>query len=257
MLFLIDAGNTNIVFAVYDKDVQKASWRVHTDRARTADEYRALILPLMEREGIKAGDIAQTIISSVVPPTNYALSQFAKACFGKDEQFVDVSGLRDLIDIDIDKPEEVGADRLINALAVICYYQTPAIIIDFGTATTFDVVSTPNHYDGGVIAPGINLSLEALQRAAAKLPMVDIAKTDKVIGKNTRGAMQSGVYWGYISLIEGIVSRIEFERSYYSKTKSFIIATGGLAPLFAGGTDIIDTIDQDLTLKGLLEFSKK
>ena len=252
MLLAIDAGNTNIVFAVFDEDQKQvgSTWRIHTNSARTAHEYMALLLPLMERDGVTDGDLSDAIISSVVPAANAALESLCTKAFGVKPVFVTSDLLKDKITINIDSPEQAGADRLVNAVAVCKHYQTPAVVVDFGTATNFDVIGSNNSYDGGVISPGINLSIEALYKAAAKLPLVDVARPQKTIGKNTVEAMQSGIYWGYIGLIEGTLKRIEAELG----VKPYVIATGGLAPLFADGTDVIDSIDQDLTLKGLLEI---
>tara|TARA_B100000508_G_scaffold116739_1_gene96178 strand:+ start:751 stop:1524 length:774 start_codon:yes stop_codon:yes gene_type:complete len=251
MLLAIDAGNTNIVFAVFDENQNKVgSWRIHTNSARTAHEYMALLLPLMECDGVADDKITDVIISSVVPAANAALNSLCSKVFVAEAVFVNSDLLQKKIQINLDVPSQAGADRLVNAVAVSKHYQTPAVVVDFGTATNFDVVGADNSYEGGVISPGINLSIDALYKAAAKLPMVDVARPEKTIGKNTVEAMQSGIYWGYIGLIEGMLKRIEAELG----VKPYVIATGGLAPLFADGTGVIDIIDQDLTLKGLLEI---
>jgi type III pantothenate kinase len=251
MLLAIDAGNTNIVFAVFDEDQNQVGvWRIHTNSARTAHEYMALLLPLMARDGLNEDNIKNVIISSVVPAANGALESLCSKAFGAQPIFVNSDLLEHKIKINIDSPAQAGADRLVNAVAVCKYYQTPAVVVDFGTATNFDVIGADKSYEGGVISPGINLSIDALYKAAAKLPMVDVARPKKTIGKNTVEAMQSGIYWGYIGLIEGTLKRIEAELG----VKPYVIATGGLAPLFADGTNVIDVIDQDLTLKGLLEI---
>lgn len=235
MLLAIDAGNTNIVAAVYDGEVQQSLVRFET-----GDD---IANALKDVSGIDA-----VIISSVVPDVNAPLKEQCIKQFDVDPVFIDHINVG--IDITTDKPQEVGADRLVNAVAVAAHYQTPAIIVDFGTATTFDVVDEQGRYAGGVIAPGINLSLEALHQAAAKLPEVGVEKPEKVIGQNTKEAMQSGIYWGYIGLIEGTLKRITDEMG----VEPFILATGGLAPLFSTGTDQIKTIDQDLTMKGLVQI---
>lgn len=250
MLLTIDAGNTNIVFAVYDGETQICVWRMHTIAQRTADEYVALLSPLMVRYSIAEDNIKNVIISSVVPAVNAPLMDLCDKTYGVKPVFITSDMMKDKININLDKPEDVGADRLVNALAVCTHYQTPAVVVDFGTATTFDVIGDNNTYEGGVISPGINLSIEALHLAAAKLPMVAIEKPARAIGKNTKEAMQSGIYWGYVGLIEGTLKRIEIEMG----VKPYVIGTGGLAPLFAQGTDVIDIIDQDLTLKGLLKI---
>lgn len=251
MLLAIDAGNTNIVFAVYDKDQnQMGAWRIHTNSARTAHEYMALLLPLMARDKVDDACVKDVIISSVVPAANAALESLCVRAFNAKPVFVTSDLLTNKITINIDNPSQAGADRLVNAVAVCKHYQTPAVVVDFGTATNFDVIGTDSSYEGGVISPGINLSIEALYMAAAKLPMIDVARPEKTIGKNTIEAMQSGIYWGYIGLIEGTIKRIAVELG----VKPYVIATGGLAPLFAEGTDAIDMTDQDLTIKGLLEI---
>ncbi len=238
MLLAIDIGNTNIVCAVYNKNLQLQKWRYATS------EKLNNIFNDIEH------DIDFIIIGSVVPSLNDIITKACQENFNIEPLFItpENSGIK----IDLDFPNEVGADRIINAIAVLAEYNKPAIIIDFGTATTFDVVGNDGAYAGGIIAPGINLSLKALGDAAAQLPQLKIEKPVAVIGKNTVDAMQSGIYWGYIGLIEGMVERIENEID----EDCFIIATGGLAPLFAEGTDLIKIIDSDLTLKGLVELHK-
>ncbi len=251
MLLAIDVGNTNTVFAVYNKNgVQKGSWRCTTHAARTTDEYGVFLNQIFMLEGIELKSLSRAIISSVVPEANFHLRGFCAKYLKSDPVMVDanVAG----IEVDLDHPEEVGADRLVNAVAVKAFYKYPAIVIDFGTATTFDVIDGQGRYSGGAIAPGINLSIEALNRAASKLPKVSVKKPPGVIGKNTVGAIQSGIYWGYLGLIEGLVEKISVEL----EAKPFVIATGGLAPLFAKDTDSIDEVDDNLTLKGLLEIYK-
>ncbi len=250
MLLAIDAGNTNFTFAVYDDaGTMIQSWRCRTDAGRTADEYAAWIAQLLSMHGLQLGQIGDAIISSVVPDANFHLKQFCRKTLGVEPLLVGDPGLETGLTIAVDRPGEVGADRLVNAVAVIRDYKTPAIVIDFGTATTFDVINGSGAYCGGVIVPGIQLSMGALHAAAAKLPKVQVAKTDKVIGRNTVDAMQSGVYWGYTGLIEGLARRIEGEMG---EGKPTVIATGGLAGLFAGDVSCIDQTDDDLTLRGLL-----
>ena len=248
MLLAIDIGNTNTVFAVYKGDALHQEWRCQTVASRTADEYAVFLNELLALAGMAWADISDVIIGSVVPNANFHIKNFCVKFIKAEPLFVtkDVVGIA----IDLDRPEEVGADRLINAVAVIEHYQYPAIVIDFGTATTFDVIDAKGRYAGGAIAPGINLSVSALHQAAAQLPNVDIAKPEKAIGKNTVEAMQSGIYWGYLGLIEGITAQITCEMG----AQPFVIATGGLAPLFAGNTDLIKTVDHQLTLKGLLKL---
>ncbi len=246
MLLVIDVGNTNIVFAVCKGAKLVQSWRLKTDSGLKAVQYSEFLEPLLSVEDVVWADISAVAVSSVVPDVNASLTQFCEETVGQNPVFVckDTVGIK----IDIDTPEEAGADRLVNAVAVQAHYQTPAVVIDFGTATTFDVIDSEGAYSGGVIAPGINLSIEALTRAAAQLPKVSVQKPARVIGKNTQEAIQSGIYYGYIGLIEGLLARIAGELG----VTPYVVATGGLAPLFAPGTDVIDLVDGDLTLKGLL-----
>ncbi len=253
MLIAIDAGNTNIVFALYDGQKVLQSWRCKTDAARTADEYASWLYPLFDAAGLRFDGIKSAIISSVVPDANFNLRRLCEKNFNCPVTMVkeDMAALG--LVIKLPKPEEVGADRIVNAIAVKTHYKFPAIVVDFGTATTFDVVDNDGAYCGGVIAPGVNLSMNALHQAAAKLPRVGITKPDKVIGRDTVGAMQSGIYWGYIGMIEGVIARVSAEMG----CKPFVIATGGLSGLFAQGTDSIDQIDEELTLKGLISIYKQ
>ncbi|MEK7801736.1 MAG: type III pantothenate kinase, partial [Pseudomonadota bacterium] len=228
MLLAIDAGNTNIVFAVFQKDKVQGLWRCKTDTGRTSDEYLSFLSQLFEIENLKLEDVSAVIISSVVPDANFELSQFARKAFSCKPQFVGADipnlGLR----IDVDKPSEVGADRLVNAVAVLEYYKAPAVVVDFGTATTFDVVNKDSVFCGGVIAPGVNLSLAALHMAAAKLPKITIAQPTHAIGRNTIDAMQAGVFWGYVGVVQKMLQKITEELG----APPLVIATGGLATLF-------------------------
>ncbi len=251
MLFAIDVGNTNTVFALFAEDAVKYSWRCKTESSRSADEYAVFLNQLFEMEGVQWGDISDVIISSVVPDANFHLENFCQKYIGQKPFSVSASNVD--IQIDLDYPDEVGADRLVTSMAVIAEYQTPAVVVDFGTATTFDVIDEGNIYRGGAIAPGIRLSVEALTSRAAKLPKITIDKPASAIGKNTLGAMQSGMYWGYIGVIETIIGKIEAELG----KSVFVIATGGLAPLYAQSTETIDIVDEDLIFKGLLEIYKK
>jgi type III pantothenate kinase len=247
MLLAINANNTNTSFAVWDGAVLKGSWRTATEGKRTADEYVVWLDHLLALEGLSRGRIEGVAIASVVPETNFNLVTFCRKYCKADPLVVGdpdvILGTRALVD----RPEEVGADRLVNTVAAHDRYRGPLIVVDFGTATTLDVVDGDGNYRGGVIAPGINLSLTALHMAAAKLPSVRIARTERVIGTDTVSCMQSGIYWGYIGLIEGLVGRIRNEFGAAMQ----VIATGGLAPLFAGATAAIDRVDPDLTLWGL------
>ena len=246
MLLVVDAGNTNVVFAVHDGERWRGNWRITTEPQRTSDEYAVWLLTLLNLSGVKASEINQAVIGTVVPAALYHLRRVIRDYF-ETEPLVARSGLNWGFEIKLDNPAEVGADRLLNALAAHRAYAGPLIIVDFGTATTFDVIDADGAYLGGVIAPGINLSLEALHKAAARLPRIGIGRPQAVIGRSTIPAMQSGIYWGYVGLIEGLVVRIRAE--YEAPLK--VIATGGLAPLLAEGTTVIDVIAPQLTLDGL------
>jgi len=249
MLLAINSGNTNASFAVYDGDSQRGRWRISTDPRRTADEYGVWLSQLMGLKGLKPSDIDGAIIASVVPDALFNLKALVRGFFGCNPLVIgDSDGNRLGIAAAIDRPEEAGADRLVNAYAAHHRYGGPAIVVDFGTATTFDIVDDKGAYAGGVIAPGINLSLQALYMAAAKLPNVAIEKPKQVIGKSTVPAMQSGVFWGYVGLIDGLVGRIK--REYGAPMK--VIATGGLAQMFKDAAESIENVDADLTLDGLV-----
>ena len=250
MLLAIDSGNTNIVFAVYDADEGlRGSWRASTEAKRTADEYAVWLTQLMALEGLSPDDVDGAIIANVVPPTMFALADLCTRYFKVTPLVVGEPGVDLGIEVRIDRPDQVGADRLVNAVAAHASFGGSLILIDFGTATTFDVIGTDGAYEGGAIAPGINVSLEALDRAAAKLPRIAIKEPpQQVIGQATVPAMESGAYWGYVGLIEGLVTRIKGEYGRPMK----VVATGGLASLFSRATDSIDAVDPDLTLRGLL-----
>ncbi|HEX6112241.1 MAG TPA: type III pantothenate kinase [Geminicoccaceae bacterium] len=249
LLLAIDVGNTNTVFALYRERHALGQWRISTIRERTADEYAAALTQLMALKGYSQGDVGAAVISSVVPQALTPLKSMCHEFFSCTARVVG-DDLGVTIPVAVDNPREVGADRLVNAVAAHTRYHGPLIVVDFGTATTFDVIDEEGRYCGGVIATGINLSLEALHRAAAKLPRVAVERPDRVIGTSTVSAMQSGVFWGYVSMIEGIVTRIKTEFGAEMK----VIATGGLAGLFAGATDAIEHVDRDLTMAGLVEL---
>ncbi len=246
MLLLVDAGNTNVVVAVHDGREYRGIWRIATEPQRTSDEYAVWLLSLFQITGRSRQDITAAVIGTVVPAALYHLRRLVRDWF-EVEPLIARPSLDWGFDIKVDRPEEVGADRLLNALAAHAAYAGPLVVIDFGTATTFDVVDDKGAYIGGVIAPGINLSIEALHRAAARLPRIGIGRPQAVIGRGTVPAMQSGIYWGYVAMIEGLVARIRGEIDRPLK----VIATGGLAPLLAEGTTVIERIDPDLTLDGL------
>lgn len=251
MLLAIDAGNTNTVFAVYDDEKLLKVWRLATNSSRTSDEYMALLYPLLSQKGIDLSEITAAILSSVVPDANMNIRRFCESEIGCEMITVEASSVN--LEINLDKPEEVGADRLVNAVAVNCRYNVPCIVIDFGTATTFDVIDAKGRYDGGIIAPGVNLSMSALHQAAARLPRVSVKKPDAVVGKDTVSAMQSGMYWGYVSMIEGLLVRMKEE---IGAPECTVVATGGLAHLFAPALPLINEVDEDLTLYGLHKIYK-
>ena len=250
MLLAIDAGNTNIVFALVDGEgTIRARWRIATDARRTADEYAVWLHQLLALEGYGRGDIAQVIIGTVVPRALHNLTVLAQKYFNQTPL---VAGQGDVpwpLQLDVVEPASVGADRALNAMAAHARHKGDLVIIDFGTATTFDVVDYDGAYKGGIIAPGINLSLDALVAAAAKLPRVAIAAPEdaSVVGRTTESQMLIGVYWGYVAMIEGLVARLKAEIG----RPVIVIATGGLAILFDQNTDAFDVIEPDLTIQGL------
>jgi len=248
MLLVIDAGNTNIVFAVHDGKDVRAEWRAVTETTRTADEYAVLLSPLLALNGLTFDDLDSAIIATVVPAALFDLRLLCRRYLKCEPLVVGDPNLDLGIEIHIDRPEAVGADRLVNTVAAHERYKGALIVVDFGTATTFDIVSAKGDYEGGVIAPGANLSAEALHKGAAMLPRVAIQRTQSVIGKDTVPAMQSGLFWGYIGLIEGLVARIKDE---YGEPMT-VIGTGGLANLFHKQTTVIDHLDPDLTIRGLV-----
>jgi len=252
MLLVIDAGNTNVVFGVFDGAALVGQWRIATDTRRTADEYGVWLTQVLNHAHIAPAKINGAILASVVPQALFDLRQLTKRYFNTELLVIGDPRLKlkTGIGVKIDNPAEVGADRLVNAFAAWTRYKQALIVVDFGTATTFDVVSEEGNYIGGVIAPGINLSLDALQKAAAKLPNIAIQPPAKAIGTNTVGAMQSGIYYGYAGLVEGIAAQIKKE--YGSPMK--VIATGGLASLYAKACPVIEHTEPDLTIHGLNEL---
>lgn len=248
MLLVIDSGNTNVVFAVYDGETQLGRWRAASEARRTADEYAVWLTQLMALKGLKPEQITGSILASVVPTTNFDLKTLCRRYFGSEPLIVGEAGVDLGIEINIDRPEQAGADRLVNTIAGFQSYGGPLIVVDFGTGANFDVVGPEGSNEGCIIAPGINLSVEALYQASAMLPRIAIERPSRVIGKATIPAMQSGIYWGYVSMIEGLVARIKEE---FGQPMT-VVATGGLAPLFARDTSCIDHVDLDLTLRGLV-----
>lgn len=248
MLLVIDSGNTNVVFAVYDGEEKRGQWRASSDPRRTADEYAVWLTQLLDLEGIAPAEIDGAIISNVVPAAMRTLKTLCLRYFKVEPLVVEENSIVYGIPVRLDRPEQIGADRIANAVGAHARFGGPLIVVDFGTATTFDIVGADGGYDGGVIAPGINLSMDALYAAAARLPRIAVEKPQRVIGSDTVSAMQSGVFWGYIGLIEGLIARIQAE--YGGGLK--VVATGGLAPLFAETTDVIQESDADMTLRGLV-----
>ena len=249
MLLTIDAGNTNTVFALMDGDKLIEQWRLSTDSQRTVDEYIVWISHLMNLYGQAPENVKGAIIASVVPPVIRPLVELCEKYFNCSPLVVGNKSVGLGVDVRVTNPEEVGADRLVNTVAAYHRYGGSVVVLDFGTATTFDVVSDDGAYIGGIICPGINLSLTALHQAAAKLPRIAVAapETDRVTGKTTYECMQSGIFWGYVSMIEGLVARLKKEHGPSLKT----IATGGLATIFADKTEAIDGVSSSLTLDGL------
>ena len=255
MLLAIDAGNTNLVFALVEDGVIRARWRIATDPRRTADQYAVWLHQLLELEGFTRDDVKAVIISTVVPRALHNLEVLATKYF-KVEPLVAGQGVADWgIELDVEEPGSVGADRALNAIAAHAVHEGDLIVIDFGTATTFDVVDYSGAYKGGIIVPGINLSLDALVTAAAKLPRIGIVAptSTSVIGRTTEDQMQIGIYWGYVTMMEGLVDRMKSEIGRPVK----VIATGGLAILFDQHTQLFDAIEPDLTIQGLSLLYKR
>ena len=252
MLLAIEQGNTNTLFAIHDGNEWTAQWRSSTESSRTADEYAVWLMQLVHLQGLTLDSFKACIISSVVPQSIFNLRNLSRR-YLKVEPLVIGDNAELGVEVRIEKPSEAGADRLVNAVGGFMSYGGPLIIIDSGTATTFDVVGADGAFEGGVIAPGVNLSMQALHTAAAKLPRVAIQRPEHIIGKDTVGAMQAGVFWGYIGLIEGLISRIKEEYGQPMK----VVATGGVVSLFEGATDAIDIFDGDLTIRGMLEIYRR
>ena len=250
MLFAVDVGNTNTVFAVFEKNNKLAEWRCSTNNLRTADEYFVWLKNLMDLSGIDFINIKSVIISSVVPKVVFNLRVLASRYFSCRPLVVGKSECSIPIEVRVDQGVLVGADRIVNSVGAFNRYGGNLILVDFGTATTFDVVAFDGAYIGGIIAPGINLSVKALHNEAVALPYIDISKPSSVIGTNTVDCMKSGIFWGYLCLIEGLVNKIEKEHA----SDVTVIATGGLATLFSRETKIFDHVDLDLTLAGLLDI---
>src|SRR5947208_12444614 len=249
MLLAVDAGNTNLVFALVKDGEIRTRWRIATDPRRTADEYAVWLHQLLELEGYDSADVDAAIIGTVVPRALHNLEVLATKYFHVEPLIAGQGAAEWPLQLDVDEPHNVGADRALNAIAAHAKYPGDLLIIDFGTATTFDVVDSSGAYKGGIIAPGINLSLDALVNAAAKLPRIAIEAPEDstVIGRTTESQMIIGIYWGYVALIEGLTERLKREIG----RPVTVIATGGLASLFDKHTDVFDAIEPDLTVRGL------
>ena len=247
MLLAVDVGNTNVVFALFEGREIRTRWRIATDPRRTGDEYAVWLSQLMAIEGIERGEVDAMIVSTVVPRARHNIEVLGQKYFGVTPTFAGECGWP--IEIDVDEPASLGADRAINAIAAHAKYPGDLIVVDFGTATTFDVVDFNGAYKGGIIAPGINLSLDALVNNTAKLPRIAIESpaSGSVIGRNTEDQMLIGVYWGYVAMMEGLIARLRAEIGRPAR----VVATGGLAILFDEHTEIFDHVEADLTLEGL------
>jgi len=246
MLLTIDIGNTNIAFGVFEEERMHATWSIATDIRKTADEYAVLLLNLLPREGLTFADIDSVVICNVVPPLEPIFEELSERYSGVSPLIVG-PGVKTGVRICADNPREVGADRVVNTLAAHRLYGGPVIVIDFGTATTLDVVSEEGDYLGGAIAPGIGIASEALFERASKLPRIELIAPQYAIGRNSVTAMQSGVIFGYVGLIEGLVHRIREELG----GKARVVATGGLANVIAKETKVVDEVSPHLTLYGL------
>lgn len=255
MLLAVDVGNTNLVFALFEGRAIRTRWRIATDPRRTGDEYAVWLLQLMKIEGIEREDIDAIIIGSVVPRAIHNLAVLAQKYFAVEPLIAGEGAASWDFAIDVEEPRTLGADRAINTLAAHERHDGDLIVVDFGTATTFDVVDFNGTYKGGIIAPGINLSLDALVNNTAKLPRVAIRAPEgsSVIGRNTEDQMLIGVFWGYVAMMEGLIARLRAEIGRPAK----VVATGGLAILFDERTDIFDAVDADLTLHGLALLAER
>ena len=249
MLLAVDAGNTNVVFALFEGREIKARWRIATDARRTGDEYAVWLLQLLAIEGYKREDVTQIIVGSVVPRAVHNIEVLAEKYFKLTPLIAGEGAAEWGFSVDVDQPRSLGADRALNAIAAHAKYEGDLIVVDFGTATTFDAIDFSGAYKGGIIAPGINLSLDALVGKTAKLPRIAIEapRTNSVIGTNTEDQMLIGVYWGYVAMMEGLIARMRAEIGRPAR----VVATGGLAILFDQHTTMFDAVDADLTLDGL------
>jgi type III pantothenate kinase len=255
MLLAVDVGNTNVVFALFDGARIKARWRIATDPRRTGDEYAVWLMQLLEIRGVARDAVTAIIISTVVPRALHNIEVLCRNYFQVEPLIAGEGKAAYGMEIDVEQPSSLGADRAVNAIAAHAKYPSDLIVVDFGTATTLDVIDFNGAYKGGIIAPGINLSLDALVGNTAKLPRIAIEKprNDSVIGRNTEDQMLIGVFWGYVAMMEGLIARLRAEIGRPAK----VIATGGLAILFDEASNIFDAVDADLTLEGLAILAKR
>jgi type III pantothenate kinase len=255
MLLAVDCGNTNVVFALFEGREIRARWRIATDPRRTGDEYAVWLSQLLAIEGLERSAVTAMIVSTVVPRARHNLEVLAEKYFHVTPLFAGEGAAGWGIEIDVEEPNSLGTDRAVNAVAAHAKHGGDLIVVDFGTATTFDVVDFHGAYKGGIIAPGINLSLDALVSNTAKLPRIAIEapRSDSVIGRNTEDQMLIGVFWGYVAMIEGLVARMRAEIGRPAK----IVATGGLSLLFEEHTKLFDHVDPDLTLEGLAILAER
>lgn len=255
MLLAIDIGNTNVVVALFEGRTIKARWRIATDPRRTGDEYAVWLMQLLSIRGISREAIQQIIVSTVVPRALHNIEVLCRNYFGVEPLIAGEGAAQYHIDVDVPEPRSLGADRAVNAIAAHAKYTGDLIVVDFGTATTLDVIDFNGAYKGGIIAPGINLSLDALVGNTAKLPRIAIKKpeSDSVVGTNTEDQMLIGVFWGYVAMMEGLIARMRAEIGRPAK----VVATGGLAILFDEATDMFDAVDPDLTLDGLAILAER
>ncbi|MDQ0151292.1 type III pantothenate kinase [Eubacterium multiforme] len=250
MILLVDVGNTNIVLGVYKEDKYIASWRISTDAKKTSDEFSVQVMQLFSQHDLNPKEVKGIIISSVVPNIMHSLENMIRKCFCKEPIIVG-PGIKTGINIKYDNPKEVGADRIVNAVATFEIYKKPSIIIDFGTATTFCAITEKGDYLGGCIVPGVGIASDALFERAAKLPRIELEVPKNIICKSTIVSMQAGILYGYIGQVEYIVNKMKKEMVNKCSEEPTVIATGGLANLIAKETDAIDIVDVDLTLEGL------
>lgn len=253
MLLAIDVGNTNTVFALHDGETWINQWRSATDSTKTADDHASWLWRLADMHNVDLGAVKGCVVSSVVPHGQFNLRNLARRYLNIEPMFIGEPDLKTGVTVRVRHPEQVGADRIVSALGAHVAYPGDLIVIDSGTATTFDIVSGDGGFEGGIISPGIYLSMRALHEAAAQLPRIAIQKPPQVIGKDTVSAMESGVFLGYVELIDGLVRRIKGE---WGKPMT-VVATGGVASLFEGASDTIDHYDQDVLIRGLLEVWKR